>query len=349
MRRRARDEQGVTMVLLALSLVALMALSGLAVDGGAAYANRRQAQNGADAAALAGTTALNTYWSDSSKTAVDIWNAVLAKATADNNLNGSVDCWYIDANGDPADGKTPCSSYVGRPAVLDFTNGPATGVEVRARDTKSTYFIRVVGFDSFAVSANAAANVQALRGGSGPIMLCAVSTGDARSGPGGGQGVGGPNGTPPPVLNPDDTINNAAIGQEYYLKGNEVADTCKMGSSFKGIVNQGRGSHDDGIQYPLPGNWDADTGNQAGPTRTKIVGSCNSEAVGCKILVPLCYWRTGTPSGSLYCVRMGVFQITFADSNSDYGTFVGEGAVVDGGQGGGKPLAGEARLIKLIR
>ena len=57
--RRRDDDRGVTIVIMALSLVALCAIGGMAIDGGAAYANRRQSQNAADSAALAGTIILD--------------------------------------------------------------------------------------------------------------------------------------------------------------------------------------------------------------------------------------------------------------------------------------------------
>jgi len=52
------DEHGQNLVIIAVVLVALIALVGLAVDGGFGLANRRRAQNAADAGALAGADAL---------------------------------------------------------------------------------------------------------------------------------------------------------------------------------------------------------------------------------------------------------------------------------------------------
>ena len=52
-----RQERGQAMILIVLSIIALIAVTGLAVDGGIVYASRRQAQNAADAAALAGALA----------------------------------------------------------------------------------------------------------------------------------------------------------------------------------------------------------------------------------------------------------------------------------------------------
>lgn len=351
---RERDERGATIVLLALTLVALMAVAGLAVDGGAAYSDRRQAQNAADAAALAGAGALNTYWYDATPDAADIWSAVTAKMT-ENKMNGTISCYYIDENGNPADSSKECSTYSGATVPSN-----ASGVAVLARDTQPTNFVKLVGFNDYSVKADAAANVQALRGGTSPILLCAVAGSDTAHS-GNGKGVTGPAGAVPAILLPDGSVNPAAYYVDpnpndaapgspiYYLKGVEVKDTCSTGNNFKGVVDNGHGSHDDGITYPLPGPWQYDNGNQAGPTRTKVLGACNDEAIGCKILVPLCYYSASVPSGALYCAKMGVFLITAGDSNTYQGGFLKEGGVVDLGQGGGKPIAGEARVIKLTK
>jgi Flp pilus assembly protein TadG len=53
--------RGQTMVLIAISAVFLFAIVGLAVDGGASYALRRQAQNASDSAVMAGAQRMLTY------------------------------------------------------------------------------------------------------------------------------------------------------------------------------------------------------------------------------------------------------------------------------------------------
>lgn len=50
--RRPDDERGITMILLAVSLVVIMAMAALVIDVGAMEHERRELQNGADAAAL---------------------------------------------------------------------------------------------------------------------------------------------------------------------------------------------------------------------------------------------------------------------------------------------------------
>lgn len=56
-----RGQDGQALVLFAISLVAILAMAGLVLDGGSAFAQRRDEQNAADLAAMAGGTAyLNT-------------------------------------------------------------------------------------------------------------------------------------------------------------------------------------------------------------------------------------------------------------------------------------------------
>ena len=57
-RSLAGDERGAVLVHVALAMLALIAFSAFAVDYGALWVGRRQAQNSADAAALAGALSL---------------------------------------------------------------------------------------------------------------------------------------------------------------------------------------------------------------------------------------------------------------------------------------------------
>ncbi len=56
-RTHRKSERGQALILIVFGIVALFAATALAVDGGNAYADRRRAQNAADAAALAGALA----------------------------------------------------------------------------------------------------------------------------------------------------------------------------------------------------------------------------------------------------------------------------------------------------
>ena len=85
--RRRDDDRGITIVMMALSLVALCAIGGMAMDGGAAYANRRQSQNAADSAALAGTIILDDIRTGDQTDESEILAAVTA-ALAENDDHG---------------------------------------------------------------------------------------------------------------------------------------------------------------------------------------------------------------------------------------------------------------------
>ena len=54
--RKHSSEKGQSLVMVALLFMAFAAILALVLDGGNAYAARRQAQNAADAGALAGAT-----------------------------------------------------------------------------------------------------------------------------------------------------------------------------------------------------------------------------------------------------------------------------------------------------
>ena len=54
---QSRSERGQAIVLIAVALLGLIAITGLVVDGGMAYANRRQAQNAADASVMSAALA----------------------------------------------------------------------------------------------------------------------------------------------------------------------------------------------------------------------------------------------------------------------------------------------------
>lgn len=81
---RPRRERGQILVLFTLALVAIISMVGLVLDGGSAFAQRRDEQNAADLAAMAGANAyLNANGGVNAKT-----NAALAAATQAATRNG---------------------------------------------------------------------------------------------------------------------------------------------------------------------------------------------------------------------------------------------------------------------
>ncbi|MGH3116312.1 MAG: pilus assembly protein TadG-related protein [Gaiellales bacterium] len=327
--KRLAEERGATMVIVALSIVALFGLAGLVIDGGRAYSDRREVQNAADSAALAGATKLSSIMHTPAADESQILTAVTASITA-NGTNDGFDCNLVDASGTTISA-CPTSDLVSLPA------GTA-GVTVTARDEQATTFMRVLGKDSFDASAPATAQVQALRGGTAPFMICGLPAAQ------GGQD--------PQLLLPsgsDWVINSSAVypgnTTEYKIHDQNGPGSCGGGSNgFKGLADSSK-------TYSLPGWWDNDTGTRAGPVRQFLASSnaCDSNlTVGCQLVVPICMTSNGGTGTNLkmWCVGMGTFRITHSTNNDHWGYFIGA-SIVSSGQGGGVPTAAEARIIKL--
>lgn len=143
-----RSEKGQSIVLIAVVMLGLLALAGLAIDGGNLFWQRRNMQNAADAAALAGTRLLA--------------RAICGKPEAtDAAIAGEVNR-YAELNGvDDLSGLT--ATYVNiNEAVLGQVGAGsvpvgATGIAVMIENGIPTYFLKVVGIDTADVSAFALA------------------------------------------------------------------------------------------------------------------------------------------------------------------------------------------------
>jgi hypothetical protein len=131
-----RAERGQIIVIFALALVAIIGTVGLVIDGGGAFAQRRDEQKVADVASIAGANAyMNTNGGVTPRT-----NAAIAGARAAATRNG-----YTDG----VSGAT-----VGVTVVLQ-SSGALVRVGVTAPHENS--FARVMGMNSWDVSVNAAA------------------------------------------------------------------------------------------------------------------------------------------------------------------------------------------------
>jgi Flp pilus assembly protein TadG len=79
LRKLARDEEGFSLVFVAMGFLAFLSVSMLAIDTGMLMTARNQAQNSADASALAGVTALVfDDWNDRSTSGPAVQNALTA-------------------------------------------------------------------------------------------------------------------------------------------------------------------------------------------------------------------------------------------------------------------------------
>jgi hypothetical protein len=136
------SERGQALVIIAFAMIGLVAITGLAIDGSAAYSNRRYAQNAADTSALAGALA---------KVRVqDIAGAAQARA-ASNGFNNDGLQNTVTVNNPPAAG-------------CDGNNGPYAGnseyVQVIIRATTDTYFASVIGINTIDNCVEAIARAQ---------------------------------------------------------------------------------------------------------------------------------------------------------------------------------------------
>jgi hypothetical protein len=122
---RKINERGQSLVIIALGLLAFVAILALVLDGGYAYAMKRQAQNAADAGALAGATAMCKQHSESA--GVD-----------------AARIYAVDKNGaDP------------NPVIVASLSSAT--VKVTATVTKPTFFAGVIGFGTVSPKAVAEA------------------------------------------------------------------------------------------------------------------------------------------------------------------------------------------------
>lgn len=140
MERLGAGERGQTLVLFVFALAALMGFVALTVDVGLAYVARRDMQNAADAASLAGADLL----AEGAPTSVAVAEAY---EFAENN-------GYSDGVGD-------VSVSVNVPPTSGPNSGDSDFVEVVIERNVSTFFATALGKDTWEVAARAVAGLEA--------------------------------------------------------------------------------------------------------------------------------------------------------------------------------------------
>ncbi|HWO73759.1 MAG TPA: pilus assembly protein TadG-related protein [Dehalococcoidia bacterium] len=129
-RRLIQDEQGQVMVFVAILMTGLVSVVGLVTDGGIVFSQRRDLQNVADAAALAGAMQIDE-------------RAYRA--------SGQVVL-------DDAKARDAAEQYLRDEEDVDYTvQVSQAGVEVSVSRRASTSFLRLVGIDSVDISATSSA------------------------------------------------------------------------------------------------------------------------------------------------------------------------------------------------
>ena len=168
--RFLRSEKGQSIVIIAAVMIGLLALTGLAIDGGNMFWQRRRAQNAADAGAMAGTRVLAgiiaTCQSGGSENDSLIAQAV-AEYVATNGYADSegdtITAWYVNKDEE-------LLGQVGAGAIPKST----TGVAVQIGTAVDTHFLKVVGISNSPLRGQATAmtgKVIQLPGGIIPIAV----------------------------------------------------------------------------------------------------------------------------------------------------------------------------------
>jgi Flp pilus assembly protein TadG len=141
-----RGEQGQILVIFALSIIVLIGITGIALDGGATFAQRRNQQTAADFAALAGA---NDYLLNNNS------SQAIARAKT------------VATSNDFADGSGPTTVNV----VLTTTNGVEVVVTVASSHSNS--FLGALGMASWPVTtaATALAGFPDTAAGAGPFIF----------------------------------------------------------------------------------------------------------------------------------------------------------------------------------
>jgi Flp pilus assembly protein TadG len=360
------------MVIVAISLLALCAVGGLAIDGGAAYSNRRQAQNASDSASLAGTNVLDDIRTGKTTDESKIIAAVTTKLTENQANPASITCEIVQYTGSGYGSPYPCPTTDLPTGTFNISD--AAGVRVRANRTHKTSLMRVAGFDTITSTATATATIQAARGldkGAAPFMIC------------GDDNTAGHDGFSIPVLTvvggtydineaakyqgtaytgPQDAADVGQVGKlqggPWYLihddngsgadngAGTGVPGCGMGGQGFKGLVNTA-------LSYSVPGDWNVQTGQVEGPTEAVLRSpeGCIVTLDGCYLAVPVGAYGQGNGSnGQLYVVKivMGFLVEVGGGNGTHYVAFMTPGTtnpitghtvpdfVLAGGVGGGQ-------------
>jgi len=171
-------ERGQMLVLMAGGLIAFLVMTALIVDGGNAWAQQRQTQNGTDAAAQAGATVLAQKLGNDPTTqgaAAAAWDAATLAAVnniASANKNDPPVAYYTDICGVLLKRDGSKATAVGDAATVgdgfptsvamtpDCPNGivgPVAGVEVHDSKVFRTWFAGAVGIENLTAGALATA------------------------------------------------------------------------------------------------------------------------------------------------------------------------------------------------
>jgi hypothetical protein len=271
-------EQGQIVAIFALSLVALLAVVGVVLDGGNIYLQRRTAQNAADAAAIAGTRALlNAAVTPDTTISAEICNYATSNAFG---VVPTPTAYFVGLDGVTNQGSislpTNCSGSVSNV----IPSGVVAGVHVDVSIPFNTYVAGFIGVSNVTAQAGATGQVGAGTGvaaADAPVAGCGVmmDTGTSST----------PNifvgGTPP-------TIDYASwMGTSFNLQSSQLWKYSTHPPCPR--FNQGNGDWKGTLggsgTISLPSNQPTSNGNSAAPVNT----ACTNAGQGDPTLGGVCY------------------------------------------------------------
>ena len=155
-RHPGRDARGQVLVIVALGMVAFIAMVGLVIDGGNAWGQQRETQNGADAAAKAGTAVIQQMLTGATVSGNDVACATEASATANGKVLEAAE--YTTFDGTP----------LGVPLGACGSGGPiptgAQGVLATTTQDFDTFLMQIIGIGDLKARADATAVVGVIEG-----------------------------------------------------------------------------------------------------------------------------------------------------------------------------------------
>jgi hypothetical protein len=176
MQRAARDrgpERGQIVVIVGLSIVLLVAMVGIVVDGGFAWGKQRTTQNAADAASEAGAVVLAQRLAGATPTKTDADVATAVNAAFTDNSVPKQAAYYTDVSGCLLDAVGACGATSATAVQVGTGTIPpnAAGVQAIGTQTFDTFLARAIGINQFTTNAPATAVAGYL------TQVCSASSG----------------------------------------------------------------------------------------------------------------------------------------------------------------------------
>jgi hypothetical protein len=170
---RREEPRGQILVIVAGGMVVLLMAVGLVIDTGLGFVVRRDAQNVADLASLAGTKVIADHYTDGGRAGADVYAALDTNASE----NGCTDACTWEAEYVAAAPTTGADE----PSLGPVVNGgtipaAAQGVRVSVSRPSATHFMRIIGMSELEVGTTATALTASIPGvGPGVLLPIAMS------------------------------------------------------------------------------------------------------------------------------------------------------------------------------